>query len=69
VRRADAVARQADVPEAPNLESGAVLEATYVLPITRHWRLQPDVQWIIIPGATASSRNALVIGLRSILTF
>jgi porin len=69
VRRADAVARQADVPEAPNLESGAVLEATYVLPITRHWRLQPDVQWITIPGATASSRNALVIGLRSILTF
>jgi porin len=68
-RRADEVARQAGVPEAPNLESEAVLEATYVLPITSNWRLQPDVQWIICPDATASSRNALVIGLRSILTF
>jgi porin len=69
VRRADEVARQAGVPEAPNLESEAVLEATYVLPITSNWRLQPDLQWVICPDGTASSRNALVIGLRSILTF
>lgn len=69
VRRADAVARQAGVPGASSLESEAVLEATYVLPITSNWRLQPDVQWVICPDATASSRNALVIGIRSILTF
>ena len=69
VRRADEVARQAGVPEAPNLESEAVIEATYVLPITSNWRLQPDVQWIICPDGIAYSRNALVIGLRSILTF
>jgi len=70
VRRADGVARHAGVPEVPDLESEAVLEATYVLPITSNWRLQPDVQWVICPdAATGSSRNAVVIGLRSILTF
>lgn len=69
VRRADAVARQEHVPAVPNFEFESVLEATYIFPITNHWQLQPDLQWIIRPGAAGMFRNALVMGLRSALAF
>ena len=69
VRRADDVARREGVPNVPDLRFESVLEATYLCPITAHWQLQPDFQWVIRPGASDSLRNAVVIGLRSILTF
>jgi porin len=69
VRRADDVARQEGVSKVPNLRFESVLETTYMFPITDHWQLQPDFQWVIRPGASNRVRNALVIGLRSILTF
>ena len=69
VRHAVAVARNERVQGVLNFESEPILEATYVLPVTTHWQLQPDVQWVIRPGGTDALRNALVIGLRSSLTF
>ena len=39
-------------------------EFTYVLPITDRLQLQPDIQYIINPGADRTLENALVIGVR-----
>ena len=69
VRRAAAAARQERVPEVPNFEYESVLEATYVFPLTNHWQLQPDLQWVMRPGAAGLFGNALVFGLRSTLAF
>ncbi|HEV3066114.1 MAG TPA: carbohydrate porin [Chthoniobacterales bacterium] len=69
VRHAVAVARNEGVQGVLNFGSEPVLEATYVLPMTGHWQLQPDLQWVIRPGSSDAFRNALVIGLRSSLTF
>jgi len=69
VRNADAFARREGFPDVLNFEFESVLEATYVYPIVEHWQLQPDLQWVVRPGAAGSYRNALVIGVRSTLTF
>jgi porin len=57
----------------------AVFELTYQAPITRWWTLQPDLQLVFHPGAhialpppappTRPIPNALVLGLRSTITF
>jgi porin len=57
----------------------AVLELTYQAPITRWWTLQPDLQLVFHPGGhialpppappTRAIPNALVLGLRSTITF
>ena len=39
-------------------------ELTYVLPITDRLQIQPDLQYIINPGADRTRENALVIGVR-----
>jgi porin len=69
VRQADNTARSKGFPGIQNLQIESVAEATYVLPITRNWQLQPDLQWVIQPGAVRNARNALVFSVRSILTF
>jgi porin len=43
------------------------VELTYQHAITDWWSVQPDMQWIINPGG--NSDNALVIGLRTTVTF
>jgi porin len=53
------------------------VEATYQVQVTPWWQIQPDVQYIINPGAgianpndpTQSIKNELVIGLRTNITF
>jgi porin len=47
----------------------AILELTYKFQITKWWNVQPDVQWIIHPGGSGEQHNALVIGLRTQITF
>jgi porin len=69
VRHANDVARKEGVADIPHLDFESVLEATYVLPINSHWQLQPDLQWVIHPGASDQFHNAVVLGLRSIITF
>ena len=41
-----------------------ILESTLDLPLTKWLDLQPDVQYIIDPGGTATARNAWVVGIR-----
>ncbi len=46
-----------------------VLEFTYQAQLTPWLVFQPDLQYIINPGATQDLRNALVIGARAAITF
>jgi len=42
----------------------SVLNAGYVIQITKEFSVQPDVQYIIRPGGFGQSGNALVLGLQ-----
>jgi porin len=53
-----------------------VLEATYLYQVAPWWTMQPDVQYVINPGANVPSvyttralKNAVVAGLRTTVTF
>lgn len=45
----------------------SVLEGTWVVQITPAFTVQPDLQYVIHPGATERYGNSLVIGLRAVL--
>ena len=47
----------------------SLLEATYLAPINDWCNIQPDLQFIMHPGANALHRNALVLGVRLSLSF
>jgi porin len=53
----------------PAFKYEAVAEATYQVNLAPWWQLQPDLQYIFTAGAQAHSPDALVIGLRSTVTF
>lgn len=46
-----------------------VLEVTYQVQVTSFLTVQPDLQWIVNPGATSSISDALVIGARASVCF
>lgn len=46
-----------------------VLELTYQVNLTPWLSLQPDLQWIIHPGGSATFADALVLGARTVVTF
>jgi porin len=46
-----------------------VLEWNFGIEVTRWFRFQPDVQWIIRPGATGQIPNALVLGAQASIDF
>jgi porin len=62
-------------PSYPVRSSEAVIELTYQLQLKPWWMLQPDLQYVINPGAGvlnadgAIRKNALVLGLRTFLNF
>ncbi|MEI9898212.1 MAG: carbohydrate porin [Chthoniobacter sp.] len=68
---ADAVrdANRADGTHLATPDYEGVLEATYNAHLRPGVWLQPDVQFILHPGATSERGNALVIGLRTTITF
>lgn len=41
-----------------------ILESTLLIPLNTWLDLQPDIQYIVDPGGTVDSRNALVVGFR-----
>ncbi len=45
------------------------IEAAYTLMVRPGWALQPCVQYIVHPGGSAETDNALVLGLRSCFDF
>ncbi len=53
----------------PASEAEVALELTYRVVLTPWFSLQPDVQYVIDPGGTTRNGNALVLGLRSEITF
>ena len=46
-----------------------VLEWNYGMEVTRWFRFQPDLQWVIRPGATGTIPNALVLGAQASIDF
>ena len=46
-----------------------VLEVTYQAQITKWLSMQPDLQFVVNPGGNQDLKNALVIGLRTAITF
>jgi porin len=69
VQQAERAAGKQGASDLPNSRFESVVETTYAYPITEHWKLQPDIQWVIRPGASGRYPNAVVLGLRSVLTF
>jgi porin len=53
----------------PVRQREANLELTYRVTPTPWLRLQPDVQYVIHPGAIGERRNALIVGLRAVLSW
>lgn len=51
------------------LRSETLVEATYAAKLTPWLTLQPDFQYLLNPGGTSAARDAVVLGLRSTLTF
>jgi porin len=45
------------------------IEATYLAQIAPWWSIQPDFQVIIHPGGSAAIPNAMVFGVRTVITF
>lgn len=61
-------AKQASESSRP-ARSEVAVELTYQCQLTPWMTLQPDVQWIIQPGASKEYANALVVGLRAAVVF
>ena len=57
------------IPPAPLPDYEAVLELTHRIEIKPWWHVQPDLQYLMHPGGSRALPNALVIGLRSTLSF
>jgi porin len=57
----------AGAPFASHHES--VVEVSYQAPINSHFTVQPDLQYVVNPGAVHQTQNALVAGLRVTLNF
>lgn len=53
----------------PNVGYEAVLEGSYMYQVASAMTIQPDIQEILHPGGSQVHRNALVIGIRAILSF
>jgi porin len=60
--------------EAAQIEGGNAgdefaIELTYQAQLTPWFELQPDIQFMIQPGGTSATANALVIGLSATIDF
>jgi len=53
----------------PAFRDEVIVEGTYDIALAPWWNLQPDLQYVFSAGGTTSSPDALVIGLRSTVSF
>ena len=60
----------------PYFSNETVLELTYLCQLTAWWTLQPDLQYVVHPGAgipvgpnTGALKDALTGGIRAVITF
>jgi len=59
-----------DSPESLGTAAGeTAIELTYAAQLSESFALQPDLQYIVHPGAAQTRRNALVLGLRAEVTY
>ncbi len=65
------VSNDAQLPfgKSPAGHHEALIEASYLAPLTEWLSVQPDCQYIFHPGATYGRPNAFVLGLRFLLSF
>ena len=66
------VSNTGHLPLGQQLSAGhfeALLETTYIAPVTDRFSAQPYLQYIFHPGATVSRPNAIVLGLRVIFNY
>jgi porin len=52
----------------PHERAETTIELSYNLYLTTQVQLQPDLQWVINPGTNPAVANAVVVGLRGLLT-
>ncbi|MGA3283439.1 MAG: carbohydrate porin [Verrucomicrobiota bacterium] len=70
---ADHIAAAGSMPN--NLKPGPVpdyemgFEATYQIVLAPWWRLQPDFQYIVHPGGSTALADAIVVGVRTQISF
>jgi len=53
----------------PLSSAETVIEATYKVQLTPWWTIQPDFQYIVTPSGVQGSKNATVLGVRTIVAF
>jgi len=60
-----------DVMEDAKIEHGSeeFVEATYQAVVTPWWNVQPDIQYVVTPGGEPRAKNAVVVFVRSLVTF
>lgn len=66
-QRDDRDGNGSDIPFLADHETA--FEMTYRVKLNAWWHIQPDLQWIIHPGASAARGDAWVFGIRSSLAF
>ncbi|HVE41730.1 MAG TPA: carbohydrate porin [Planctomycetota bacterium] len=59
----------ASQPDRPRWGHETVFEATYKIALAPWWSLQPDVQYVVHPGGSTATPNAVVLGVRIDLLF
>jgi porin len=57
------------VNSAAAFDSEMIIEASYRAQILPWWTLQPDLQYVFTPGGDSGCRDAVVIGLRTQISF
>lgn len=55
--------------DVPQRGHETTIEATYKFAINPRWSVQPDFQWVLHPSAAPTVGDAVVIGIRSQITF
>jgi porin len=51
------------------LDRETIIEATYCCRLAPWWTLQPDLQYVIAPGGDCDCNDAVIIGLRTTISF
>lgn len=69
LRAAARAANRFDDTHLPLPDYEGVLETTYQINLAPWLQVQPDLQYIVHPGGSSLHGNALVLGVRSVLTF
>jgi porin len=54
----------AQSPSSAKATQENVIELSYIVQLTDHFQIQPDLQWIIQPGGYSGAASSLVVGFQ-----